>query len=378
MFHAAPVPVPALDPLEPRTLMSATAFADAALQPAAPERSPLRELALQVKALRAQIDAAPAGNTLLQSFTEFALAQPEAENPQIFSLPDPLPPRVDRLPITDADTRSANYIAHFPIGHSSINAANRRVGWNLAEQGWDGFVENQIQPVIDSGVRRIMLHNPFGVNGTGAMQFDQYTEAQDAGLDWLTDGFVEAWKPITDSGVQVIGYIGSPRLDPDSRVFEDAGDWAGFLAFAAENTDPLVAAGMDVGYDAAGVAHADSFTARYAEVLEGGGTEILVEPRPSAGFFHWYDNAVISTVDFWEQSDPRLNPRTAGGAASTDDLRGEIILLDLGVNGTERWEDLDLARTKVDDIYAQGFTPATTYYQWLRHGTDNLNDLVNP
>lgn len=105
---------------------------------------------------------------------------------------------------------------YFPIGHSSSNDKHRRVRYQIDKKdGWKHFVATSVKPVLDLGVKTVQLHNPGGVSSSdGFMRFGQFSLAKAQGLDFIND-FVDAFKPVTDSGVRVIGYIGSPDDVPD-------------------------------------------------------------------------------------------------------------------------------------------------------------------
>ncbi|MCP4894369.1 MAG: hypothetical protein GY911_11230, partial [Actinomycetales bacterium] len=85
------------------------------------------------------------------------------------------------------------------IAGSSEDESRRKVSlFQLPAGGWPQFVEQKSRAVYDWGVRRFWLHNPFGTLSNEVMQFDQYLDAQDAGIDVLTENFAEAWAPVVD------------------------------------------------------------------------------------------------------------------------------------------------------------------------------------
>lgn len=220
----------------------------------------------------------------------------------------------------DVDFVRQRVIAWYPIGWSVRDASRRNVDRDLEKIGWRGFVSDVVKPVLDRhGITRVLLHNPFGTLPGEPMQFDQYLSAQAAGLDWLTDGFVPAWKPLTDSGVEVIGYMGNPHLDPESqKVIKNQGEKI-FYKRAWAAIAPLRKAGMSIGYDAAVITDKDSATYRFAKMMQAKGLKVYVEAVPKANKPWWFDFPVIVREDTWQKT--RVNPEFASRAQ----LESEII-----------------------------------------------------
>lgn len=229
----------------------------------------------------------------------------------------------DRSWITPDYVRE-HVIAWYPIGWQVRDASKRNVDEARFARGWQGFVDEQVLPTIERhGLRRVMLHNPFGTLPDEPMQFDQYLAAREAGLDWLTDGFVAAWRPLTERGIEVIGYMGSPRLDSESQQLLEAGDSRVFRERAWAAIAPLVAAGMAIGYDAAAAAEEDSPTYRFAQAMRARGIRVYIEAVPRADYDWWFDWPVIVREDFWQEADPFL-PWRSRKIASREDLRKEL------------------------------------------------------
>lgn len=217
-------------------------------------------------------------------------------------------------------------IAWYPIAHSSPNPNTRYVGRDIPQQGWAQFVNDVVIPQTSSrGLHRIMLHNPFGrspcdISGCEPFQFDQYIEAQNAGLDNLTDTFVDAWKPVTGMGDEVIAYIGSPRFDPESRQIIDQQGEEAFYDWAwTQAIKPITDAGMTIGFDAAVTADQDSATYRFAKLSRSKGMKGYVEAGPRASDDWWFEFPIISRDDTWRNrsSDPAF--------ASREQLQDEIV-----------------------------------------------------
>ena len=115
---------------------------------------------------------------------------------------------VEITPAQESDKLISWQTVGFSIKPEQDGAATRWVDPNLFTDGWQGYVDANIKPLIAQGYHRFVLHNPFGISPDQGMAVDEYLEAKDAGLNWLTDGFVQAIKPLTDAGIEVIAYIG--------------------------------------------------------------------------------------------------------------------------------------------------------------------------
>lgn len=225
-------------------------------------------------------------------------------------------------------------VIRFVIGRSSNNWLHRQVGRNMPGNGWAHLVNQQAIPKIaEHGLRRVQLHNPFGAmpGWMEPMQFDQLIDAKDAKLDWLTEGFSEAWQPVQDQGVEIISYIGSPRLDEDSKQWiERAGEDSWRENYAWPAVAPIVDSGMNLGYDAAGGATKDSPTYRFSQALLDRGVKVYIEASPPADYDWWFDFPVIVIEETWQ--DRKDHPDWAG----PDDLTGEMLRI---VRVSPEWFD---------------------------------------
>lgn len=226
----------------------------------------------------------------------------------------------------DAEYVRKRVIAWYPIGHSSRDTSVRMVGRNLKKTGWDGFVKQSVLPVLKRyGFKRVMIHNPFGTLPGEAMQFDQYLTAKKAGLNWLTDGFVAAWKPVTASGVEVIGYLGNPHLDPESqKLLKSKGEKAVFER-GWKAIDPLVQSGMSIGYDAAVITGKNSATYHFAQMMRARGLKVYVEARPRIDKPWWFDYPVVAREDTWQKTMPTSPQAPNRKFASRADLKSDIV-----------------------------------------------------
>lgn len=236
------------------------------------------------------------------------------------------PPLItESSPAQDMDDLRNRLIAWYPIGRSTGDLSNRQVRNDLVAMGWSSFVNQRVLPQISGrGLNRVMLHNPFGTlpGYIEPMQFDQYLDAQRAGLGWLTEPFGAAWTPVVVQGIQVIAYIGSPVLDKDSQnIVRRQGEAAFVKTHALPSVQSFLDVGMDIALDAAVQSGVDSATFRFVEKLEGLGAQVFVEAGPLAGASHWFSRSVISRDDTWlaREGDSAFAQRGA--------LSGEIIRL---------------------------------------------------
>lgn len=186
------------------------------------------------------------------------------------------------------------------IGYTSNSASDRYIGQRLEQVGWRGVIERDVVPQLEWGARRVMVHNPFGIRDkTLAMPFDAYLEAQEDGLDWVTAGFVEAWRPVVEGAytngepVEVIGYIGAISLDPEMIALMKAGDMEGWLARAEASIAPLLDAGMSVAFDAAALIDKDHPGYDFMLDVQDRGVTVYSEAFPRKIRPHLYQFRVI-------------------------------------------------------------------------------------
>lgn len=207
------------------------------------------------------------------------------------------------------------------IGGSTVNDAVRNVGWSMHQVGWQGYVDGRFAQLQQMGVKRIFLHNPFGIlNSEPYFQFDQYIHAQEAGLTWLTEGFVEAWRPITQQGVEVIAYIGTMFSDPDFVGLSDDQ----FIDRVVRSLRPLIDAGMSVGLDSIVGETQTSRPFMVAQALRNSGIRVYAENRPPRDFTWWHDFGGVYYNEGFLLDTPELNP-ALHWAASNSLLRGELL-----------------------------------------------------
>lgn len=221
----------------------------------------------------------------------------------------------------DAFTDPGERIIHWEtIGGSSTDNSKRRVGWSMESIGWQGYVNSRIPQLKALGMKRMFLHNPFGTRSDEPyFQFDQYIHAQQEGLNWLTDGFVQAWKPVTASGIEVIAYIGKIMGDPD---FENLTDMDQYMDRVMRSVRPLVDAGMSIGLDSIVGAELNSRAFMVADILRNSGIPVYAENRPPRDFWWWHDFGGVYYNQGYVLDTPENNP-DLHWAATNSLLRGE-------------------------------------------------------
>jgi hypothetical protein len=284
----------------------------------------------------------PGGGDLIQD----ALNAADSESQQAAVAENNLPEAESQQIVIDPLDR---IIAWHSIAHTSTDPATRLVGGGLTENGWGPFIQDTVMADIAAGFTRIELHNPFGRGADDpAMAFDQYLDAL-VETPKLTENFAELWRPITDSGIEVIAYIGSPRRDPDQIALLD--DPAAWWERALACVQPLIDAGMSIGLDAAAPALPDSLDAELAEYLESQGVRVYVEARPRSASTQWWDNPVIIRSDTWDRQAPELHTRQIGRHAWDYQLTGEVVRL------VDR-EDSFSGNLELIDVLADGHTAA--------------------
>jgi len=221
-------------------------------------------------------------------------------------------------------------VGFYPIGWSADNDATRNVGWNIQSEGWAaGFVRKRILVDLENGYRRFQLHNPFGTVAGRPMQADQFIEAKQAGLDWLTDGFVEAWKPVidgqytNDEPVEVIAYFGTFQGDSDFVELLEDGKTDEWFERAWQSLKPALDAGMSIGLDSVADAPADHPAFELAKQIRDRGHKVYIETWPKAGFEHWNDFNFIVNEPRWEW----LHRRNFRANVPRQDITTDVLII---------------------------------------------------
>ncbi|MCC6680119.1 MAG: hypothetical protein IT445_04365 [Phycisphaeraceae bacterium] len=207
------------------------------------------------------------------------------------------------LNITPEDREK--FISWHQIGYTSLVIEDRQVGLRLKERGWKKFVQQEILPDLDWGVRRIAIHNPFGATVPVVMQFDQYLEAKEEGVTWLTDEFVEAWKSVVEGQythgepVEVICYFGSMYLDEGMDALYQSGRLDEWYERAWGSVQPALDSGMSIALDAAPLASSEHPAWTFALMLRDRGCHIYVEAMPYADRPHWSQFEALMLESFY-------------------------------------------------------------------------------
>lgn len=247
-------------------------------------------------------------------------------------------------------------------------ASVRTIGWGIPQHGWGQYVSGRFATLQSYGTRRILLHNPFGtLPGEAIFQFDQFILAQEAGLTNVTNTFVDAWRPVTQSGVEVIAYIGKLWQDPD---FDALTDFDAYMDRVMRSIRPMIEAGVSIGFDSIVAAPGDSRAYMVVEAVRNSGVKVYNENRPSASntFYHSYNGVYYD--HWWPGGDPANNP-DAWWAATNQQLTGEILRATMnpptGLNfNSPGWRGPDIIRlmreghtavTQMDLLHAEGLNP---------------------
>jgi hypothetical protein len=228
----------------------------------------------------------------------------------------------------------------------------------MLPNGWQGLVDSVIKPQIAMGYKRFIIHNPFGLGPTGEMQLGEYLYAKQAGLSWLTDGFVQAFKPLTDAGIEIIGYLGTQSSDPEFMRLLNSGDIAGWNQRFWASVQPLLDAGMSIGFDGA-VGFSDS-NPLYADAqkLRSMDVNVYVESRPIKYEPYWANFKVISTEADWTRFDPRTHADAALWAIPQERVTGEVVRWEAMPPTGATWNTHGWIVAGTDKILEEGYTAA--------------------
>ena len=93
---------------------------------------------------------------------------------------------------------TSKLISFIPLG-GQIGEANMHSYLARHNMTWLQFVQETLVPQMEWGVRRFMLHLPFGKDPTEApMSFDSYLVAQELGLNVVWRGFVQTIRQVVE------------------------------------------------------------------------------------------------------------------------------------------------------------------------------------
>lgn len=154
--------------------------------------------------------------------------------------------------------------------------------------GWPGYVAKFIQPDIDWGCRRVLLHNPFSAIA-GAYQFDQYIDAENAGL-LTVEKFVPTIAALVKQGIEVIAYLGTKHDDPSFERLKAPGKSDDYQRRDARSIRPILEAGCSLAFD-----HANDYAPGSIELasmeyaaafVRNHGGRAYIEPAPQQSQAH--------------------------------------------------------------------------------------------
>ncbi len=199
-----------------------------------------------------------------------------------------------------------------------------------SKTGWNGFVAKMLQPQIDLGIKRFLLHMPFGretdvrwqtVNGQTFdtfYRFDAYQLAVAAKLVWLTNGFPDAIKPLTDAGIQVIAYMGTLAGSPEFEVSSGIArrQWLDACLEPFEN------AGCDYAVDTACRAPIGHYCTNIIDELRRKGTRVYCESMPRAEADNWCLGDVLSSEAQYQAT---VNDKTHQALCDPKRIVGELV-----------------------------------------------------
>lgn len=207
---------------------------------------------------------------------------------------------------------------------SGGDPSRRMLQWIKPENGWRGFIDTYVKPVLAQGVTKVWLHSPFGREGTRTLKFsdgqtgpsnyrfDEFLCSKLAGLEWNTDGFVEAIKPWTKTGIEVCCYLGT--LD-GTFEFEDRGKYSQrkFFQRVTDSLAPVLDSGCSVAIDSSCRASADSYVYAVLSLLKARGVRVYIEAVPLLTHPHLFGMDLVCGNTHWTNvvNNPQLYPKVS-------------------------------------------------------------------
>lgn len=271
---------------------------------------------------------------------------------------------------------------------SGSSSAVRGVQWLDPAKGWRGFVENRLRPQINLGQRDFLLHCPFGRDDPARQQpvggksiqtlyrFDQYLVARQHA--WLTDGFVEAIRPLTEAGSQIVIYlgtlIGAPEFDLSQRGTRAV--WRRLV----DSLAPVIEAGCDLAIDTLPFVREGDLAYELVRWLRSLGVRVYAEPTPQQGFEAWAASDLIVDYQQWQNV---LNPQywkpsaSFAGFVPPAELSGEVVI---GVWGAKPAKYVSYAtwyRDVVPPLLAEGRSVVANLTHYFAAG-GKLEELLPP
>lgn len=253
-------------------------------------------------------------------------------------------------------------ISYWGIGSGSPQVYPRYVQFISPTLSWKQFVEAYINPQRKLGVNRFLLYMPFGQEITlrtqvvnrikfdTRLRFDQYQQALATGLTYITEGFVEAIRPLVDDGCQVIAYTGTPGGAPE--IERRRWDRKKFLY---DCLAPFRAANCDIAIDSACRSPAGDYVDQLAnQIRTQTAAKVYCESMPRVEAAQWAKGDVISVEEQYQNALIKSNQNILVDPAKID---GEIIRL----------------FTSVQDAYVEN--KAMNWAKWYR---EKVPGVTNP
>ena len=241
-------------------------------------------------------------------------------------------------PTTQPDIAAGVDLSAVVIAFECANNGNKTPRGFDAEllKGWDHYFAAVVDPEIawlkSRGVKRprIMLHNPYGLEGAGKnFAFTQRAAcARDPKTRHLADGLRRQLERVIADGVDVIVYVGAFPGDATTATRITVGTIDEWLYAVREILETRAKLGLDASHDLP-AASAEYRFMRLCEAL----TPILREPRLLKGD----TGDVISTDAFWLRTDPAKYADAKW--AAPNDAHGEVIRWLQYPDGPDGWND---------------------------------------
>lgn len=236
--------------------------------------------------------------------------------------------------------------------------------------GWKEFIQKNIAPEFDWGVRRWALHNPFGSPTDGRpMLFDQFLVAQAHDRPELTTDFVEAWTDFLQQhpGVELIIYLGKMRsVDTFEQNLPERPDL--YLERALEAVRPILRlreyGKVAVAFDASSGVSENHPVYHFMRLINSLGVPVYCEAWPHKDNMHLATMGVTAAERFYQRAglvatDHDGDQPDAHDRIPPEAFQGEIAILVTGSLAENRELDRDpkaLADLIREIVEKRGFT----------------------
>ncbi|MCF7853886.1 MAG: hypothetical protein K9N51_03740 [Candidatus Pacebacteria bacterium] len=292
----------------------------------------------------------------------------------------------ENKPISQSEQRTLveRVVSFWNVGGARPEPGGYYKPWYITRDGgWEQFIQQRIEPEYEWGVRRWLIHNPFG-RPYGPMAFDQHLLAPERGFDWLVEGFEEAWSEFFNRhpDTEVIFYLGKLHGQErfETHLPERPDLWMERVLKSSAPVLRLHELGASIAFDAASPAPEGSPTHRFVELITRMGVRTYIESWPHRRNAHWGDHNVIV-------AEKRRGVFATGGAGvPRERITGRILWL-LNANLAKTYPEqpqfdkrtpeglFNIARglLSLDPEYDIG----APVFQWMRKGLD-FQSLASP